>query len=92
MPRVAALSFVLLAACGEWPDSGGPPISRAPGDWPEFLPLTELLADPGPAPEGEEAATRALLARAEALRARAALLRTPIAGQDDFDALRARLQ
>lgn len=92
MPRLAALSLFLLAACGHWPDVGGPTPSGASANWPELLPLSEVLADPGPALEGEETGARALQARAAALRAKAALLRAPIADQDDFEALRSRIQ
>ena len=87
MRRASILVLLCLAACGSWPDAGGPPMARAAQDWPELLPLGALL-DSGALPEAEDRDAEALAARAAGLRARAAILR---GNASDLDALRARL-
>lgn len=77
---------LLLAACGEWPDVGGP-TRASTGGWPVLLPLDAVLASPDiPAASDREAA--ALAARAADLRRRAAILR---GDAGDLDALREQL-
>ena len=73
MPFPRAVVFLLalslpLAACGTRPASGK-------GDWPVILPLAEVLGDKPAEAETAEAETRAVLARATALKRRAVLLR-----------------
>ncbi|NNL74514.1 MAG: hypothetical protein HKP29_14220 [Silicimonas sp.] len=79
-----------LAGCGDWPDLPDTPGSRS-GGWPRLAPLSDLERGLGaPTAASDEDAAR-LAARAEALRRRAAVLRTPVPDQDAFDALRARV-
>ncbi|WP_413718300.1 hypothetical protein [Silicimonas sp. MF1-12-2] len=86
----ACLICFALAACGDWPDLPDPVRQSASGAWPALVPVAELLPDPEAEAQGEEDALQ-LAARAEALRRRAAVLRTPVGDMDDFDALRARI-
>ena len=84
MQRLAALcpALILLAGCSGWPD-----VPRADGaaettEWPELLPIDQIG---GPAREDDPDALRAaLLARADALQSRAAILRRP-AGDDTVE-------
>lgn len=86
--RIALLLCLLgLAACGSWPDAGGPPMARSSQDWPELLPLDALL-ESGTVPAASDQEANALRNRAIALRSRAAILRSD---SSDLDALRARL-
>lgn len=80
-------SLLLLAACADWPDAGGPPMARSAQDWPELLPLDALLRT-SQVPPASEDENDALLQRAAALRNRAAILR---GSANDMDALRRRL-
>lgn len=88
------LAFVLLlaspVACTDWPDIAAGSSSRAAEGWPGLLPMNDVLPETDPGPAGE-AETERLLARAGALRARAALLRAPVSGEAEFEALRARM-
>lgn len=76
----------MLAACGDWPDVGGPTRASSAG-WPALLPLDAVLnaPDTGVASDWEAAA---LASRAADLRRRAAILR---GDAGDLDALRERL-
>jgi hypothetical protein len=86
--RSALLILLLgLAACGDWPDDGGPPMARSAQDWPDLLPLDALL-ESGTVPAASDSDANALRNRAAALRNRAAILRSD---SSDLDALRARL-
>lgn len=74
-PAPALLVLLLIAACGEFPTAGAP---TGRGDYPALLPIDGLLAglpeteaEAEAAFEAERAADAALLARAEALEARA---------------------
>lgn len=87
MRATALLCLCLLAACGDWPDAGGPPMARSAQDWPELLPLDALL-ETGEVPRATDRDANILLNRAAALRNRAAILR---GNASDLDALRARL-
>ncbi len=85
------LLFGVLAACGDWPDIETPGASRGTiGDWPVLGSLSNGNSS-GPAADPQNDAGEALSARATSLRARAAILRTPVADQAAFEALRARL-
>jgi hypothetical protein len=91
MRRVLLLAgLALLPACGDWPDLG---VAEEVTGFPQLVPFDEVAA-PGEIAEGEtEAAAEAdarLLARAEALNARAATLGQNGEDRDIFDALRAR--
>ena len=91
MGRTAhVLAFIGLAACADWPDVPAPDGAEAARGWPALLPISELLTRAGP-DAGPDEQTEDLAARAEALRRRAALLRTPVADDDAFEALRSRL-
>lgn len=92
MHRIA-LSLVCLPlfACGGWPDLGEPTLERSSRDWPDLLPLSQLVADGGVDTASDEDAQR-LAARAAALRARAQILRADAGDADAMEALRARLQ
>ena len=85
--RFPLVLFLGLAACGDWPDAGGPPLSQARG-WPELVPINGLAQD---IPEATSDDATRLAARAAGLRRRAALLRARIDTRDDMEALRARL-
>lgn len=87
MRVIAPLCLVLLAACADWPDAGGPPMARSAQDWPELLPLDALI-ETGEVPQATDRDAEALRNRAIALRNRAAILR---GNAGDLDALRARL-
>ena len=86
--RFIAPIFLLLAACGDWPDAGGPPIARDTRPWPVLLPIEQIGG--APLTLGREDAER-LAARASALRARAAILRQNATTREEMEALRARL-
>ena len=91
MMRVSlAILFLCLAGCGQWPDEALPDQQSRNAPWPELKPLSDLIAPEDTEITGEEDALR-LAARADGLRRRAALLRTPVADEDDFEALRARV-
>ncbi len=87
MRMTALLCLCLLAACGDWPDAGGPPMARSAKDWPALLPLDDLI-ETGALPEARDSEAEALRNRAANLRNRAAILR---GNASDLDALRARL-
>ncbi len=87
MRRIAFLCLIGLAACSDWPDAGGPPMSRSADDWPVLLPLDGLV-ETGNVPEAANDDAAALRNRASALRGRAAILRGDATDMDD---LRARL-
>ncbi len=83
MHRIAFLSLIGLAACGDWPDAGGPPMSRSSDDWPVLLPLDGLV-DTGSVPATTDDDASALLNRANALRGRAAILRSDATDMEDL--------
>ena len=83
----ACLCLLLLTACADWPDAGGPAMPRSAKDWPVLLPLDDLIGT-GRVATASESDAEALRARAAALRARAAILR---GNASDMEALRARL-
>lgn len=87
MYRIVPALFLTLAACADWPDAGGPPMSRSSDDWPALLPLDGLI-ETGEVREAENRDAEALRSRAAALRARAAILRGDASDMED---LRARL-
>ena len=89
--RIALLLCFALVACGEWPDAGGPPLERNSSDWPELLPLSEVI-NTGTIPPAESDDADALADRAAALRNRAAILRANAADADAMEALRNRLR
>ena len=86
--RFALIVFLVLSACGDWPDAGGPPLAQDNRPWPTLVPISDIPAGTALSP-GEDA-TR-LAARASALRSRAALMRRNVSDRDDIEALRARL-
>lgn len=91
MVRVAALALLFpMAACGPWPDVPAPGAQSRNDAWPALMPLSDVIAAPVEREAGEVEADR-LAARADALRRRAALLRTPLADSEAFEALRARM-
>lgn len=87
MRILGSLILILLTACGEWPEAGGPPMERRAQDWPELLPL-DALVNAGQVPQATDDDATRLSNRAAALRNRAAILR---GDTGDLDALRARL-
>lgn len=87
MRFVILLCIALVAACGEWPDAGGPPMARSAQDWPELLPLDDLI-ETGRIEPASTTESEVLRARAAALRNRAAILR---GDTSDLEAMRARL-
>ena len=91
MRRVLLLSVLLLPGCGDWPDLGR--AGEGTGE-PRLVPFDEVAAPgalQGAEAEAAEAADAALLARAEALRARAAASGLTPEDRVALDALRARL-
>lgn len=80
-----------LTACAEWPDAGGPTMSRRSNDWPTLLPLSQIL-ESGTIEAAEDEDAARLSARAEALRNRARILRANAGDIDAMEALRARLR
>ena len=91
MTRIWLLPLcLLLGACGDWPDV--PETSRygSSAEWPDLLPWAEIV---GPVSEdvlSDEDADE-LAARARALQARAAILRSSVRNADEMEALRLRL-
>lgn len=92
LTAAALAGLVALSGCGEFPDPGGPGSQTArAAPWPTLAPVQELLATvPGDA-EAADAASRALMARAANLRARAAVLRRTGLEEADRDALAAAI-
>ena len=86
--KFVAPFLLLLTACAEWPDAGGPPLARDTRPWPALVPLDQINTTP--VTVGQEDAER-LAARARALRARAAILRRSATTRDEMEALRTRL-
>jgi hypothetical protein len=82
--------LALLAACGDWPDLG---LDDEVTGYPRLVPFDEVAA-PGAMAETEAAeaaeADAQLIARAEALRARAAGLGLSEEDRDALDGLRLR--
>lgn len=89
--RGVVLFCLTLAACGEWPDAGGPSLERKSADWPELLPLSEVITT-NAIPPAEREDTEQLAARATALQRRAAILRANASDADAMEALRNRLR
>lgn len=87
---IALLLIPLLTACGGWPDLPETQQRTASGTWPELLPEAALFPATEGADTGDDDA-EALAARAEALRRRAGVLRTPVPDDAAFEALRARI-
>ena len=87
MRFVIPFCIALVTACGEWPDAGGPPMARSAQDWPELLPLDDLI-ETGRIEPASTTESEVLRARAAALRNRAAILR---GDTSDLEALRNRL-
>lgn len=83
-------ALLTLAACGSFPAfEGSATAQRAP--YPQLLPLSAFFGDrKGPATNVNNPSER-LEARANRLRARAAILRAPVRDPDDLEAIRARL-
>ena len=81
---------VFLTACGGWHDLDEPVGATHSASWPGLLPLADLMSDSEEPVFGEGDALQ-LSVRADALRRRAAVLRTPVADADAFEALRARI-
>lgn len=87
---VAPIAFCILTACGDWPEVPGSVAQGRSGSWPALVPLTDVIGLPTEGATGQDEAGR-LDARADALRARAAVLRAPVPDSDAFEALRARM-
>ena len=86
MVRIAAGFLPLvLASCISWPDIPES-ASVASSEWPSLAPLDEIGEDP--VDLDREMATERLIARSERLRARADLLRRPVADDDAMERLR----
>ena len=83
--------LILLTACGDWPDAGGPPMERRSSNWPELLPLSDLV-ESGVVQTAENEDAQSLAARAAALQSRARILRASAGDADAMEALRARLR
>ena len=89
MRRIRLVICLGLAACAQWPlpeETGG---RATTGTWPELLPLSQSLPNPQPVTDANpDEQAQALLDRAAALRARARLMRRPVADQAAFERLR----
>lgn len=82
--------LALLGACGDWPDLG---IDDEVSGFPVLVPFNEVAAPGAIAADAAAEAAEAdaqLIARAEALRARAAALGAGDEDRATFDALRSR--
>ena len=91
MTRLALISCLVMAACSDWPDAGGPTLERRSSDWPALLPLSQLI-ETGTVSAAEDDEAERLAARAAALRAKAQILRSNAGDADAMEALRARLR
>ncbi|MEM8802877.1 MAG: hypothetical protein AAGF55_10120 [Pseudomonadota bacterium] len=89
--RSVVLLCCFLVGCGTWPDAGGPPLERRSANWPELLPLSDVLQTGAVPPVESEEAT-ALSERAASLRNRAAILRVNVPNADAMEAMRNRLR
>jgi len=87
-----ALLFFLAAACASWPDLGLVSPSARSAGWPPLLPLSGSMYDGAATPALTDDGATQTVARADALRARAALLRAPISDSADIERLRARMR
>ena len=85
----ALIASLSLGACSDWPDTGLQSDAARNAPWPRLVPISDVLAVP--ADRIAEGDTEALVARAAALRARADILRQPVAGDAAFEAMRQRL-
>ena len=86
MRRFGFLCAILfLSGCVDWPDVPVSPTADA-ADWPELLPLDEIGAPP--TVTDNDAAIETLENRAEALRARAQVLRQPVEDDAAMERLR----
>lgn len=81
---------LLLAACADWPDVESPVTTRATGEWPRLLPLSEIVRNGTVETAKDDEAAR-LAARAADLRRRAGILRAEAGDIEAMEALRARL-
>ncbi len=66
-------------------------MERRSSDWPELLPLSDLV-ETGVVQEAEDEEAERLAARAGSLQTRARILRSDAADADAMEALRARLR
>ena len=82
--------FFLLSGCGGWPDVPGTAPQSRGGAWPELLPMSEIM-DASTTGIATDEAAAALAARADALRRRAWILRSPVEDDAAFEALRRRI-
>ena len=71
MRPTALICLIVLSACAEWPDAGGPPMARSSEDWPVLLPLDRVV-ESGTLPAATDDDANRLRNRADALRRRAA--------------------
>lgn len=93
MRFVSATPLVIvlaLAACSDWPEVDVSGRTDADLAWPSLRPLDDSTSS-ATLPADNATAFDTLQARSDQLRARAALLRTPVPDQASFDHLRARL-
>ena len=91
MRRLLIIICLLLSACGDWPDAGGPALERSSREWPTLLPLSDVIAG-GTVNEAADNDATQLAARAAGLRNRARILRANASDADAMEALRARLR
>lgn len=78
-----------LSACVDWPDIPGETSQAQDAPWPTLRPLSEVLSGTTGTISVLDGET--LAARASALRARADVLRRPVADDAAFEAMRARM-
>ena len=83
------LGLAALAACSGWPDVPRVEGASRSTDWPTLLPLDQVAG--AQVVDDPDALRETLLARASALRGRAAILRGTVRDEDDMEALRQRL-
>ena len=82
--------FISLAACGGWPVLPETARQSQGGTWPELLPMSEIMESSASSDISDDDA-RQLVARADALRRRASILRAPVPDGAAFEALRQRM-
>ncbi len=86
--RIALVSFIFLAGCIDWPDTGNAPSLDEIESWPTLKPIGEIFE---PQSAANLTADDQLNARANRLKSQARTMRREIADRDDIEALRDEL-
>lgn len=89
--RIALVSFIFLAGCIDWPDTGDAPSLDEIGSWPALKPIGEIIEPQSAVPPKADDQWNALSARANRMQRQARTMRREIADLDDIEALRDEL-